>query len=206
MLLEGRSLTFRHERQVGWTFSGINIALEAGAIIGLSGPSGCGKTTLGKLLAGCAAPSGGSVLLDGKPLPAKGYSPVQMVFQHPEKAVNPRWRLRRIVQEGWEPDMAFLHSLGIENEWLDRLPRELSGGELQRLCIARALGPRTRYLIADEMTTMLDAVTQAQIWHSVLKIARERELGMLIISHDRQLLSKLCSRVVEWGAQPTVLA
>ena len=60
-----------------------------------------------------------------------------------------------------------LELLGIDQEWLERWPNELSGGELQRFCVARALGPNTRFLIADEMTTMLDAITQAQIWHAV---------------------------------------
>lgn len=90
-----------------------------------------------------------------------------------------------------------LDDLGIQTNWLDRRPGELSGGELQRFCIARALGTGTRYVIADEMTTMLDAITQAQIWHTVMNIARQRNLGLLIISHDRKLLDRLCDRIVQ---------
>ncbi|MBW7458705.1 ATP-binding cassette domain-containing protein, partial [Paenibacillus sepulcri] len=78
-------------------------------------------------------------------------------------------------------------------------PNELSGGELQRICIARALGSKTRFVIADEMTTMLDAVTQAQIWHAVLAIARERKLGLLLISHDLHLIERLCHRWIRLG-------
>lgn len=77
-----------------------------------------------------------------------------------------------ILNEGWKPDEKLLSSLGIEKEWFRRWPHELSGGELQRFCIARSFGPNTRFLIADEMTTMLDAITQAQIMHAVLNIAQ----------------------------------
>jgi peptide/nickel transport system ATP-binding protein len=196
MPLEGRNLAFRYGKDP-WVFRGFNITLNKGEIVGLSGPSGCGKTTIGRLLSGYDDPLEGSVLLDGRPLPRSGYHPVQHVFQHPEKAVNPRLRMQRILNEGWEPDRAFRSSFGIADEWLNRYPGEMSGGELQRFCVARALGPQTRYLIADEMTTMLDAVTQAQIWHAVLDVVRERQLGMLVVSHESRLLERLCGRIIQ---------
>ncbi|MNI60364.1 putative D,D-dipeptide transport ATP-binding protein DdpF [compost metagenome] len=176
----------------------VNLTIQQGEVVGLVGPSGSGKSTLGRLLAGYDQPQEGRVLLDGRALPQSGYQPVQLVFQHPEKAVNPRWRMNRIIREGWQPDAPFLQALGIEPSWLDRWPHELSGGELQRFCVARALGPQTRFLIADEMTTMLDAITQAQIWHTVMDIAEQRNLGMLIISHEPHLIQRLCSRVIHW--------
>ncbi|MUT67158.1 ABC transporter ATP-binding protein [Paenibacillus sp. NEAU-GSW1] len=199
MLLEGKGLGFRYDRRGVWLFRDRELSVSAGEIVGLAGPSGCGKTTLAKLLAGCAAPEEGEVRFDGKPLlEVKGCSPVQLVFQHPERAVNPRWRMRQIVEEGGRPEPLLLDAMGIAEEWLDRRPSELSGGELQRFCIARALGGQTRMLIADEMTTMLDAVTQAQIWNTVLGVVRQRELGLLVISHERPLLHRLCDRIVEW--------
>ncbi|MFF2481956.1 ABC transporter ATP-binding protein [Paenibacillus sp. NPDC058071] len=199
MRLEGTGLGYRYEKSGAWTFRERSMSVERGEVVGLAGPSGCGKTTLGRLLAGNAMVDEGAVLCGGRPLPASGYSPVQMVFQHPEKAVNPRWRMRRVVNEGGVKDESLLAALGIASDWLDRRPDELSGGELQRFCIARALGARTQFLIADEMTTMLDALSQAQIWQAVLQIARERQLGLLVISHDRALLNRVCDRVVEWG-------
>lgn len=197
MLLEGRELGFYYDRGT-WIFRGVHLAIRAGETVGLAGPSGCGKTTLGRILAGYDRPVEGEVAIDGRPLPESGYHPVQMVFQHPERAVNPRWRLRRTLTEGWTPDGELLERLGIREKWLDRWPNELSAGELQRICIARALGPKTRFLIADEMTAMLDAVAQAQIWRAVLDVARTRRLGLLVISHDRHLLRRVCDRVVSW--------
>ena len=89
-----------------------------------------------------------------------------------------------------------LAALNIEPLWLTRWPHELSGGELQRFAVARALGPETRYLIADEMTTMLDANTQAQIWRAVLAHARQYQVGVLAISHESPLLARICDRVL----------
>jgi len=195
MPLEGRNLAFRYG-DGPWVVRGFHITVRPGEIIGLSGPSGCGKTTIGRLLAGYDVPREGSVLLDGRPLPDNGYCPVQLIFQHPEKAVNPRLRMKLTLNEGWEPSREFRSSMGIADEWLDRYPNELSGGELQRFCVARALGPQTRYLIADEMTTMLDAVTQAQLWQAVLRVVRERQLGMLVVSHEGRLLQRLCDSVI----------
>lgn len=195
MLLEGRNVGFRYGNRP-WIIREFDIDLKAGEVVGLTGPSGCGKTTLARILAGFERPCQGSVLLDGKPLPEGGYHPVQLVFQHPEKAVNPRWRMADVVSEGGKPQETLLSSLGIQPQWLRRWPNELSGGELQRFCVARALGPQTRYLLADEMTTMLDAITQAQIWRVVLEAVEQRNLGVLVISHESQLIRRLCARVV----------
>ncbi|MDF2668318.1 MAG: transporter related [Paenibacillus sp.] len=199
MLLDGNNLGFQYKKN-DWVFRGFNIAIQPGEIVGLVGPSGCGKTTLGRVLAGYDKPHEGRVVLHGSTPYKKGYNPIQMVFQHPEKAVNPRWKMRRMVQEGWEIDSEFLEELGIEEVWMDRWPNELSGGELQRFCVARSLGPLTKFLIADEMTTMLDAVTQAQIWHALLGRARQLQLGMLVISHDEHLVNRICHRVIHWNS------
>ncbi|WP_409345497.1 ABC transporter ATP-binding protein [Paenibacillus sp. MBLB4367] len=198
MLLEGKKLGLRYGSGP-WLFQNLDLSVKAGEVVGLVGPSGCGKTSLARMLAGYELPQAGAVELDGKPLPRYGVHPVQLVFQHPEKAVNPRWRMRRILTEGWDPQPALLRALGIEEEWLDRFPSELSGGELQRFCVVRALGPQTRFLIADEMTTMLDAITQAQLWRAVLDISRERNIGILAVSHEKQLIRRLCSRVIQIG-------
>lgn len=196
MQLEAKNISFRYDKGP-WIFKGFNLTLKPGEIVGLTGISGRGKTTLCRILAGLENPLEGEVLIDGRPISKKGYHPVQLVFQHPEKAVNPRWRMNKVLNEAGEVDQELSNLLGIEEQWLSRWPNELSGGELQRFCVLRALGPKTHFLIADEMTTMLDAVTQAQIWHAVLEVAKKRNMGLLIVSHHPKLIERLCDRVIE---------
>lgn len=197
MLLEGKNICFRYGQEP-WLLQDINLQLEEGERVGLIGPSGCGKSTLAKILSGYLKPARGEVLLAGKPLPAKGYCPVQLIYQHPEKALNPRWKLGASLAEGWEPDDQTLEELGIEKEWLKRYPNELSGGELQRFCIARVLGHPTRFILADEISTMLDVITQAQIWDVLLKIIKERNMGLLTVTHNRALAEKICTRLIHF--------
>ncbi|MDR2398046.1 MAG: ATP-binding cassette domain-containing protein [Spirochaetaceae bacterium] len=194
--LEGKNITFAYGREK-LLLDRCSITLHRGERLALVGPSGCGKSTLARILAGYLKPGSGGVFLDGKPLPPKGYCPVQLIYQHPEKAVNPRLTLGKTLAESWKPDEVFLSRMGIEAPWLERYPRELSGGEIQRFCIARALGPETRFLIADEMSAMLDVITQAQIWKTLLEIVEQRQLGLLMITHNPYLASAVSAPVVD---------
>ncbi|QNU02658.1 ABC transporter ATP-binding protein [Peribacillus butanolivorans] len=198
MQLEAKDIGFRYGNGP-WLFQGVNLTLEPGEIVGITGPSGCGKTTFCRILTGFETPVEGTVTFNNDPLPKKGYHPVQLIFQHPEKAINPRWKMHKILNEGWKPNKEVLELLGIDREWLERWPNELSGGELQRFCVARALGPNTRFLIADEMTTMLDAITQAQIWHAVNEIAKKRKMGIVVVTHESKLMKRLCQRVIDFN-------
>ena len=195
MSLEGKNLTFGY-RKKGRVLDQISLTLEPGERLGLAGPSGRGKTTLCKLLAGYERPGGGGVLLDGRPLDTyRGLCPVQMIWQHPETAVDPLLKLKDSVSEAGPVGEGVLEALHIQPGWLERYPTELSGGELQRFCIARALAPGVKYLLCDEITAMLDPITQAQIWNVLLDQAEERQLGLLIVSHDSALLERLCTRI-----------
>lgn len=196
MQLRAENISFRYNNKSPWILKNVDLTIKTGERVALTGPSGCGKSTLSKILAGYLEPTEGQVLLDGKPLPTRGYSPVQLIYQHPEQAVNPRWKMERTLKECWEPDEELLKEMGIESEWLKRWPSELSGGELQRFCIARVLGPQTRFLVCDEITTMLDVITQAQIWELLLERASERDLGMAVVTHNMALAEKVCSRIV----------
>lgn len=196
-MLVGKQLAFRYTPRHPWILRDFDVAIVRSEIVGLMGPSGFGKTTLGKLLAGYLTPIAGTVTVDNQPLPLRGYSPVQLIFQNPELAINPRWRIQQILQEGYMPKRELLDALGIHHNWLDRYPHELSGGELQRIAVARVLNPATRYLIADEMTAMLDANTQALIWQAVLNHTRTHQTGLLVISHESALLERLCDRIID---------
>lgn len=203
MRLEAKEISFRYSNAGRQILNHVNLAVESGERVGIMAPSGFGKTTLLKILSGYERAEAGDVYLDGKPLHEfKGYIPVQMVWQHPELSVNPRRRIHTVLAEGdWPEDGGRMQrrieeGLGILEEWKDRYPVEVSGGELQRFCIARALGKGTRILLADEITTMLDLVTQAQIWNFLLKEIRERKITLVAVSHSYDILNRVCDRVI----------
>ena len=150
--------------------------------------------------------------------------PVQLIWQHPEQAFDPLLRLGRSLAEGVPSRAAaraggssgagslgaarsaaarleavcetgLLERFGIREAWLDRFPHELSGGELMRFCIVRALIAEPRYLVCDEMTAMLDAVTQAELWREVVAIASERSMGIVLVSHSPALVDRVATRL-----------
>ena len=197
MKLEARELSFRYDNGNRQILNKMSMTLESTDRLGLIAPSGFGKTTFCKILAGYEDPDSDEVLLDGKPLSAwKGYCPVQMIWQHPELSVNPRWKMGEVLKEGDQVEKRIINGLGIEPDWLNRYPSELSGGELQRFCIARALGQRTRFLLADEISTMLDLITQSQLWNFLLEEVKNREIGLLAVSHSEVLLERICTKIV----------
>ena len=197
MPLEAKNVSFRYSRKEPWVLQNCSLRVERGERLALFAPSGFGKTTLARLLAGYLPPTEGEVLLDGAPLPKAGVCPVQLIFQHPEKAINPRWRLRRVLEEAGILREDILDAFGIERPWLDRFPRELSGGELQRFCVARALMSGADYLICDEISTMLDVITQAQIWNVILDEAARRNMGLIAVTHNRHLAQRIADRIYD---------
>ncbi len=212
-MLEARGITFAYPGKA-LIYQGLDFSIEPGERVALQAPSGFGKTTLCRMLAGYLHPTAGQILLDGNPLPKRGICPVQLVWQHPEKAVDPRMRMAAMLAEAGvghkrlrslsddalsQTHRELLNRLGIREKWLTRFPHELSGGELQRFCIARALAARPRYLIADEISTMLDALTQAQIWHVLLEESVAQNMGVILVSHSPSLTERVATRTVRLG-------
>lgn len=196
MELKGENISFKYHSSDDYLIKDLNISLKDNEIKGLVGNSGSGKSTLCKILSSYNK-SEGKVTIDGVENNQKNsFNPIQLIFQDPELTMNPKWKMKEILLESWNVDSKLINDFGIQNSWLTRWPNELSGGELQRFAVLRALSPKTKFLICDEITTMLDAVTQVQIWDLVLKIAEDRDLGLLVVSHDKNLVNKICDEVI----------
>ena len=196
MELTGRNISFKYSSGSRQILKDVDITIDNKKILGLFGDSGSGKSSLCKILAGHIKRYEGEVRLDGNEIPKNGFNPVQLIYQHPEKVMNPKWKMHEVLEESWDVPDSLLEDFGIQKSWLNRWPAELSGGELQRFSVLRSLNPKTKFLIADEMTTMLDAITQVQIFESVLKIVKERNMGLLVVSHDRDLMDIICDEVI----------
>ena len=218
--LQAKGICFSYGRQQ--VLHDFNLTVKPRERVALRAPSGTGKTTLCRILAGYLQPASGTVLADGMPLPRRGASLVQLIAQHPERMMDPAIPIRRSLAESTtEPEDAqalasweekgggieggstvpqLLESLGVQREWLERFPVELSGGELQRCCIARALMAHPRYLICDEISTMLDAATQAYLWRFLIDHAQANGIGMVLVTHSDALLDHIATRVVELPA------
>ncbi len=175
---------------------GISLEVAPKERVAIVAPSGTGKTTLMKIAAGYLKPQAGRVSVDGKPLPRRGAYPVQMIWQHPDQALDPRMRMKDSLLEAGPIDANLVDALGIQGQWMTRYPHELSGGQLQRFCIARALAAKPHYLLADEISAMLDAVTQAQLWSFLIDECARREMGVLLSSHSAALLDRVATRTV----------
>ncbi|KEI44463.1 ABC transporter ATP-binding protein [Saccharopolyspora rectivirgula] len=194
---------------------GIDIEVPAGAVTGLAGPSGSGKSTLARVLALLQAPWSGQVVLDGEPVtkfrhaaPRRQRTAVALVFQHPREAADPRFTLREIIAEPLAANRvpgdvgALADEVGLTAELLARRPHEVSDGQLQRACLARALALRPRYVICDEMTAMLDASTAAALVQVMNRRVAEDNTGVLAVSHDEGLLKHWADHVVQLGIAP----
>ncbi|OAK51076.1 ABC transporter ATP-binding protein [Rhodococcoides kyotonense] len=186
-----------------------SLSVSAGEIVGLAGPSGSGKSTLARVLAMLLEPRAGTVTIDGSTVPGTGFGvpasmrrQVAMLFQSPRAATDPRMSLRSIIEQpaAIVGRKIVAHDLaarvGLTPDLLTRRPHQVSDGQLQRACVARALAQEPKYLICDEATAMLDAATTASIMHVIRNEAEETGMGVLLISHDTELLNALCTQEV----------
>jgi peptide/nickel transport system ATP-binding protein len=177
----------------------ISLDIYPGEIVGLCGPSGVGKSTLARCLAGTERPSGGAIITDGD-------LNIQMIFQDTGAALNPRMTTEQIIAEplllrdGKNPPRSVVLELmdraELSPELLRRRPHEISGGQRQRVAIARAVATNPRLIIADEPVSSLDALACSKIIHLLRRIKDERDLSVLLISHDLSLLAHVSDRIL----------
>ncbi|MFF7300628.1 ATP-binding cassette domain-containing protein [Streptomyces sp. NPDC008265] len=213
-MLELKDITAGYDRRAP-AFRGAHLTLYPGESLGLLGPSGCGKSTLARVAALLHAPDRGTVTLDGHTVtgfhhraPRSLRTSVGVVFQQPRLAADPRLRLRDLVAEPLratgrraEADSAvpeWAERVGLDADLLGRRPHEVSDGQLQRACLARALVLGPRWLVCDEMTAMLDASTTAALVAVVEEYRAKTGAGLLAVGHDPVLLGRWCGRTTRW--------
>ncbi|MBS7705097.1 ABC transporter ATP-binding protein [Chelatococcus asaccharovorans] len=184
-------------------FSGLDISVRRGEVIAITGPSGCGKTTIGNLLLGLAAPDAGGVER------SRGVAPqrFQKLYQDPPAAFAPHQTLRRGLEHllklhrlPWRQAEEAMERLALAPVLLDRRPGEVSGGELQRFAILRALLLDPVFLFADEATSRLDPVSQQDVVAILIDAVRNRGLALLIVTHEIALAERVASRVIRIGS------
>jgi oligopeptide/dipeptide ABC transporter ATP-binding protein len=222
MQLEGLSKTFATEpglwgrsRPAVTAVRDLSLDIFPGEVLGLVGESGCGKSTLGRLTLRLLEPTAGRVLFGEQDLTALRPRALrafrrhlQIVLQDPLAALNPRLTVRDLLaeplaihrlargrQELTERVADLLDQVGLSRDHLARYPHEFSGGQRQRLCIARAIAPRPSFVVADEPLSALDVSVQAQIINLLLSLQEELGLSLLFISHDLNVVGVVATRV-----------
>ena len=181
-ILKAENITFGYKKNVN-IIEDINFQMDNNSIVGLFGDSGSGKTTFGKIITNFIDNYTGSVTVNGEEISSKEFNPVQLIYQHPEKVMNPRWNMGKILTESWNPPQDVLDEFGIKKEWLKRYPSELSGGELQRIAIAAAVLKDADFYYIDEPTSWLD-VKQRLNTIEVIRDLTEEKRSVLVIEHD----------------------
>ena len=198
------------ERPSVQAVAGVSLAIDPGEALGLVGESGCGKSTLGRLVQGLEQPDGGTVLVDGAPPTADRRTHarrVQTIYQNPLDVLDPRLKVAEAVAEPLEIHrlgtretraervMQLLRDVELPEDLALRYPHELSGGQAQRVVIARALALEPQVIVCDEPVASLDAPIQRQILRLLDRLRRDLGLSYLFISHDLGAVWELCQRV-----------
>lgn len=211
MSLVADSVTCRYGDRV--VLRGVSLTVPPGRVLGLTGPSGSGKSSLARILTGLRPPDAGTVVADGLPPSTRRGrmdGRLGLLHQSPGSATDPRMPLRRIIAEPFsargrsraaetaDRTAELARRVGLTPDLLDRYPDQVSAGQLQRACVARALAAAPAYLVCDEPTAMLDAASTATVAHLLSGLAAEG-VGVLAISHDHALLRAWADEVVDIG-------
>ena len=183
----------------GFKLKDINFHINEGEVVSLIGESGSGKTSISKIIMGLLKAEG-EFQINGK---------VQMIFQSPYSSLNPKYKIRDIIAEGViyqkilkkeenleEYLLSILNEVGLDKEVLNKYPHEFSGGMRQRVGIARAVAVKPNLIIADEILTALDALTQIQILELFQKLKKNTKISYLFISHDINVVKKISDRLL----------
>ncbi|AUX73019.1 ABC transporter ATP-binding protein [Erwinia pyrifoliae] len=185
-------------------FSRQSLCVHAGEVIGITGPSGCGKSSFGDILLGLLAADSGEVVRD----PLQAAVRYQKIFQDPPSAFAPHARLRQALDDvvrrhrlDGQRIGQLMERLQISPLLLDRYPKEISGGELQRFALLRVLLLDPVFLFADEPTSRLDLLTQQQTIELLVEVAAEQNCALLIVSHDEALIDRISHRRIRLGAE-----
>ncbi|HMR48246.1 MAG TPA: ABC transporter ATP-binding protein [Arachnia sp.] len=217
--LRGASVAYQRGGKSFVALTDASLAIEPGERIGIVGGSGSGKTTMARLILGLVRPSAGDVLFRGSSIVGRRErelgdlrSSASLVFQDPNSSLDPRMRVRDIITEplrsprirGRLPARragdglvaSALEGVGLPAEHGARFPHQLSGGQRQRVAIARALIGDPSLLVADEPVSALDVSVRAQVLNLLTRTVAERELALVLISHDLAVVRHLCQRVV----------
>jgi len=189
---------------------GVDIEIKEGETLALVGESGSGKSTLGRLLLMLIKPTRGRIIFDGMDITSlkpkelrKIRTKMQLIPQHPDEAMDPRWKIFDSIAEplkihgidDFDRVYELIDMVGLKEEHLDRFPHELSGGELQRAAIARALALNPKFVVCDEPTSMLDVSVQAQILRLLMDLQRKLGIAYLFITHDLEVAEFMADRI-----------
>jgi len=183
-------------------FSGVDARIAAGEIVAVGGPSGSGKTTFGNIVLGLTRPDGGRVQRASELAPTA----FQKIQQDPGAAFAPRIRLRQSLRDlvqlhglDWTQLEALLTRMRLAPALLDRLPHQVSGGELQRIALARVLLMQPALIFADEPTSRLDPVTQQDVFALLLEHVRDKRCALLLVTHDSEIVDSVACRRIALG-------